>query len=55
MGYYGLFCGGKLVDTVIQPLGLRRFEFDSDAGFVLNGGLYPLRGVAIHQDYTGRN
>lgn len=41
---------GHIVDEVAQPLGLRRFAFDPQQGFVLNGKSYPLRGVNMHQD-----
>ncbi|WP_083962769.1 sugar-binding domain-containing protein [Vibrio litoralis] len=42
---------GKVLDQVKQPLGLRTMSFDPDRGFFLNGESYPLRGVAMHQDY----
>lgn len=42
--------GGKVVDSVEQPLGLRTFSIAEDRGFVLNGAAYPLFGVNRHQD-----
>lgn len=41
---------GKIVDRVIQPLGLRNFKIDSEQGFILNGKPYPIYGVGRHQD-----
>ncbi|WBA80496.1 sugar-binding domain-containing protein [Endozoicomonas sp. GU-1] len=49
--YTQLIESGVVVDEVKQPLGLRSFEFDPEQGFILNGEPYPLRGVALHQDY----
>jgi beta-galactosidase len=42
--------GEKTIDSVNQPLGLRSFSFDEKRGFMLNGELYPLRGVCRHQE-----
>ena len=33
--------------------GCRKFEFDPQKGFILNGRSYPLRGVSRHQDRKG--
>ncbi|WP_395337145.1 glycoside hydrolase family 2 TIM barrel-domain containing protein [Novosphingobium sp. BL-8H] len=45
---------GKLaLDSVRQPLGLRTFRFDADAGFFLNGHHLKLHGVSRHQDVLG--
>ena len=41
---------GKILDQVIQPLGLRFYRIDPDEGFILNGKHLPLRGVCRHQD-----
>lgn len=41
---------GKMVDSVVQPLGLRYYRIDPDKGFFLNGKHLPLRGVCRHQD-----
>lgn len=49
--YVQLIEQGEVIDEVNQPLGLRSFEFKPGEGFFLNGELYPLRGVAMHQDY----
>ena len=37
-------------DEVSTKFGCRTIEFDADKGFVLNGRVYPLRGVSRHQD-----
>ena len=42
--------GGKEIDSVRQPLGLRHFRFDPDEGFFLNGRHLRLRGVCRHQE-----
>ena len=42
---------GTLLDEVVNPLGLRWFEFDSEKGFFLNGRGHKLIGTARHQDY----
>lgn len=44
---------GKVLDQVTQPLGLRTFRFDSNAGFFLNGRHLKLHGVSRHQDSLG--
>jgi beta-galactosidase len=41
---------GRLLDRVVQPLGLRTIAIDPDKGFVLNGKAVPLHGVTRHQD-----
>lgn len=38
---------GEAGDEVAVPLGIRTFGFDPERGFVLNGRLYPLRGVNL--------
>jgi beta-galactosidase len=43
--------GGRLLDRVEQPLGLRTIAFDADRGFILNGKPLPLHGVTRHQDH----
>lgn len=42
---------GTLLDEVVNPLGLRWFDFDSEKGFFLNGKWRKLIGTARHQDY----
>ena len=39
-----------VVDSVMQPLGLRFYSVDPDKGFFLNGQPYHLHGVDRHQD-----
>ncbi|MEZ5743711.1 MAG: glycoside hydrolase family 2 TIM barrel-domain containing protein [Sphingomonadaceae bacterium] len=46
--------GGTVLDEVTQPLGIRTFRFDADAGFFLNGKRVKLHGVSRHQDYLGK-
>lgn len=45
--------GRTLLDRVTQPLGLRTFRFDANAGFFLNDRHMKLRGVSRHQDALG--
>ena len=40
-------------DEVSTRFGCRTIEFDADKGFLLNGRVYPLRGVSRHQDRKG--
>lgn len=44
---------GKVIDEVVQPLGLRTFEIKAGDGFYLNGEKYPMYGVCRHQDWWG--
>lgn len=46
--------GGETVDTFSHAFGLRTIAFDPDKGFLLNGNVYPLRGVSRHQDRAGK-
>lgn len=46
--------GGRVIDRVIQPLGIRSFRFDADKGFFLNGKHVKLHGVSRHQDRYGQ-
>lgn len=46
-----LFVQKELVDALMIPFGVREFYVDAKKGFFLNGRLYPLRGVARHQDW----
>jgi beta-galactosidase len=41
---------GKVVDEVNTVFGIRKAEFKSDSGFVLNGRRVPIRGVCNHHD-----
>ena len=45
-----LRAGDSVLDSVVQPLGLRFYSVDPDKGFFLNGKPYPLHGVNKHQD-----
>ncbi len=45
---------GEVVDSVVQPLGVRTFRIDDKAGFLLNEVPYPVYGVGRHQDLKGK-
>ena len=44
---------GQVIDEVVQPLGLRKYEIVAGDGFYLNGKKYPMYGVTRHQDWWG--
>lgn len=48
-----ILVGGKEVDNVRQPLGIRTFEIQAGKGMFLNGKHYPMYGVCRHQDELG--
>lgn len=48
-----LLQNGRVVDEVVEPLGLRKFEIVAGDGFYLNGEKYPMYGVCRHQDWWG--
>jgi len=48
-----LVSGDSVIDEVIQPLGLRRFELRQGEGMFLNGKKVPMYGVCRHQDWLG--
>ena len=41
-------------DEVCTRFGCRKFEWNAEKGFFLNGRSYPLRGVSRHQDLKGK-
>ena len=45
-----LYDGSKLIDTAYTKIGFRWFTIDDDNNFYLNGNLYDLYGVNLHQD-----
>ncbi|MGN1002328.1 MAG: glycoside hydrolase family 2 TIM barrel-domain containing protein [Oscillospiraceae bacterium] len=45
--------GGQVLDAVSARFGCRSFAIDPERGFLLNGQVYPLRGVSRHQDRKG--
>lgn len=45
---------GKVIDEVVQPLGVRKYEIVAGQGFYLNGKKYPMYGVTRHQDWQGK-
>jgi beta-galactosidase len=45
--------GGKLVDYVATPFGIRTIAFDDNKGFLLNGKPYVIKGTCNHQDHAG--
>lgn len=38
---------GKVIDEVVQPLGVRKYEIVAGKGFFLNGEKYPMYGVTV--------
>ncbi len=42
---------GEVIDEVSDRFGIRRFYFDNEKGFFLNGEHLKLRGVSRHQDW----
>lgn len=42
---------GQVIDEVVQPLGIRKYEAIAGKGFYLNGEKYPMYGVCRHQDW----
>lgn len=47
----GIEQDGKIIDEVVQPLGLRHFELKANDGMFLNGKKVPMYGVCRHQDW----
>ena len=45
--------GGNVLDNVSSRFGCRSYEIHPEKGFLLNGEVYPLRGVSRHQDRWG--
>jgi beta-galactosidase len=45
--------GGRIVDRVETPFGIRTVGFDAQKGFILNGRPYVLKGTCNHQDHAG--
>lgn len=41
---------GNVIDTDIQPLGVRSIEYKADDGFWLNGRRVQIQGVCLHHD-----
>lgn len=48
-----LVSDNKVIDEVIQSLGLRHFELKAGDGMYLNGKKVPMYGVCRHQDWWG--
>lgn len=48
-----LMQNNRVIDEVVQPLGLRHYEIVAGKGFFLNGKKYPMYGVTRHQDWWG--
>src|ERR1041384_4839427 len=42
--------GGRFVDVVTTPFGIRTIAYDKDKGFLLNGVRVKMRGVNLHHD-----
>jgi len=45
--------GGRIVDDVVTPFGIRSIRFDGQNGFFLNGKPLKLYGTCNHQDHAG--
>ncbi len=45
--------GGRVIDEVGTPFGIRTIRFDADKGFFLNGKPLKLKGACNHQDHAG--
>lgn len=45
--------GGRVLDSIVQPLGLRAVSIDKKDGFLLNGKPYDLHGFNRHDDFKG--
>jgi beta-galactosidase/beta-glucuronidase len=41
---------GETIDNTITKTGFRKFEFDPDKGFALNGNWMKVKGVCLHHD-----
>jgi beta-galactosidase len=48
-----LKAGGRELDRVETPFGVRTIHFDPDKGFFLNGKHVELKGLCVHQDHAG--
>lgn len=48
-----LYQEGKLLDEINEPLGLRDFSIDQEGSLLLNGKIYRLKGVGLHEDWPG--
>lgn len=48
-----IMSGGKELDAVKQPLGVRKVEINGGQNVLLNGKPYPMYGVCRHQDREG--
>ncbi|WP_164122169.1 MULTISPECIES: glycoside hydrolase family 2 protein [Sphingobacterium] len=44
----------QVIDEIVEPLGIRKFELIASKGFFLNDIKYPLYGVCRHQDRLGK-
>ncbi len=45
-----MWIGGRLVDAVETPFGIRSLVYDVDRGLLLNGEPVKLRGMCVHED-----
>jgi beta-galactosidase len=48
-----VLAGGKAVDQMTTPFGVRTIRFDPDRGFFLNGKRIEIKGTCNHQDFAG--
>ena len=45
--------GGRAIDSMEQPFGIRTIRFDANQGFFLNGKPLKIKGAACHHDHAG--
>jgi beta-galactosidase len=45
--------GGRTIDRIETPFGIRTVAFDAQKGFLLNGKPYVIKGTCNHQDHAG--
>ncbi|MEN8153087.1 MAG: glycoside hydrolase family 2 TIM barrel-domain containing protein [Acidobacteriota bacterium] len=46
-----LLFNGRVIDKIIQKIGIRSYSIDTEKGFILNGEPYRLYGVCRHQEW----
>ncbi len=45
---------GQILDSIYNSVAFKRYRFDADSGFILNGKKYVLKGTNRHQDMMGK-
>lgn len=46
--------GSQTIDSISNSVAFKRYRFDADSGFILNGKKYILKGTNRHQDMMGK-